>query len=231
MVGAKTWARAPHATGDPISLEMSSAIPCMSLRMASATLVRTAPRSVGDMRGHGPCSNASRAAATARSTSAFCASGTLPISSSVVGETTLKIDEDEGSTHSPPMNRRSYDFMDPPCFEPDAHDSHAHLPGGAMTADGDDVENRSLNANLTHRHLDPGYAPDTTDIPVSPVGGPRPVTTRNRSCSLHLTTIRSTRSRSQCASSGLRTATSTTATTSTSMAPEGCTEPRTSCSP
>ena len=39
-----------------------------------------------------------------------------------------------------------------------------------MTADGDFVGNRSLNANLTHRHLDTGYAPDATDIPVSPVG-------------------------------------------------------------
>ena len=30
------------------------------------------------------------------------------------GETTSNAEEDEGSTHSPPMNRRSYDFMGPP---------------------------------------------------------------------------------------------------------------------
>ncbi len=70
-MGASTWASVPHEIGEPISLEMSSEMPCMSLRMASATLVSTAPRSVGDMRGQGPCSKAWRAAATARSTSAF----------------------------------------------------------------------------------------------------------------------------------------------------------------
>ena len=85
----------------------------MSLRMASATLVRMAARSAGAMRGQGPWSNASRAAATARSTSAFWASGTRPTSSSVVGDTTSNTEDEEGSTHSPPMNRRSYDFTGP----------------------------------------------------------------------------------------------------------------------
>ena len=75
MVGASTWASSPHETGEPISLEISSEMPCMSLRMASAALVSTAPRSAGAMWGHGPWSKASRAAATARSMSAFWASG------------------------------------------------------------------------------------------------------------------------------------------------------------
>ena len=91
----------------------------MSLRMASATLARMAPRSAGAMRGQGPWSKASRAAATARSMSAFWASGTRPTSSSVVGDTTSNTEVEDGSTHSPPMNRRSYDFTGPPWLAPD----------------------------------------------------------------------------------------------------------------
>ena len=70
------------------------------------------------MCGQGPWSKASRAAATALSMSAFWASGTRPTSSSLVGETTSKTADEDGSTQSPPMNRRSYDFMGPPSMEP-----------------------------------------------------------------------------------------------------------------
>ena len=128
MVGASTWARVPHEIGEPISLEISSEMPCMSLRMASATLARMAPRSAGAMRGQGPWSKASRAAATARSTSATWASGTRPTSSSVVGDTTSNAEVEDGSTHSPPMNRRSYDFTGPPWLAPD-------LPGRPSSRD------------------------------------------------------------------------------------------------
>jgi len=120
----------PHDTGEPISLEISSEMPCMSLRMASATLVSTAARSTGAIRGHGPLSKASRAAATARSTSAFWASGTRPTSSSVVGETTSNTADEEGSTHSPPMNRRSYDFMVPPWLGADFRQTAASTQVG-----------------------------------------------------------------------------------------------------
>jgi hypothetical protein len=34
-------------------------------------------------------------------------------------------EEDEGSTHSPPMNRRSYDFMGPPYSQTDEADRWA----------------------------------------------------------------------------------------------------------
>ena len=119
-MGASTWASRPHDTGEPISLEMSSDISCIWLRTASAARASTAPRSVGDMCGHGPWSTASRAAATARSMSAFMASGVLPTSSPVDGECTSKTDEEDGWTHSPPMNRRSYDFMGPPWTATDA---------------------------------------------------------------------------------------------------------------
>src|SRR5918994_5459639 len=63
-------------------------------------------RSSGDRRGHSPLSNASRAAATARSTSAAVPSGTRPTSSSECGEITSIVPELAGSTHSPPMNSR-----------------------------------------------------------------------------------------------------------------------------
>src|SRR3984957_14731406 len=126
MVGASTWASVPHEIGEPISLEISSEVPCMSLRMASAALARIAPRSAGAMRGQGPWSNASRAVATARSMSATWASGTLPTSSSVVGDTTSNTAVEDGSTHSPPMNRRSYDFTGPPRLEPDGQARNGH---------------------------------------------------------------------------------------------------------
>src|ERR1700685_3321749 len=92
----------PHDTGDPISLEISSAIPCMSLRMASATLVRMAARSAGAIRGQGPWSKASRAAATARSTSAFWGSGDPPAHSSVGGGRTQGEKKEKGGGPPPP---------------------------------------------------------------------------------------------------------------------------------
>ena len=53
----------------------------------------TSARSAGLICGHGPLSNASRAAATARSTSAVVASGTLAMTSSVWGEITASWSE------------------------------------------------------------------------------------------------------------------------------------------
>ena len=64
-------------------------------------------RSPGDICGHGPLSNASRAAATARSTSAVVASGTLAMTSSVAGEITASVSVPAGSTQSPPMKNLS----------------------------------------------------------------------------------------------------------------------------
>jgi hypothetical protein len=64
-------------------------------------------RSAGLMRGHGPRSKASRAAATALSMSAFVASGTRPITSSVDGEITSIVSEPVAATHLPPMKNES----------------------------------------------------------------------------------------------------------------------------
>src|SRR5580704_15585873 len=158
MVGARTWARVPHEIGEPISLEISSEMPCMSLRMASATLVRIAPRSAGSIRGQGPWSNASRATATARSTSATWASGTRPTSCSVVGDTTSNTEEDDGSAHSPPMNRRSYDFTGPPWLDPGVLRSAVESPrGGAATVRV--IANCSPDDALAPHRLEPRYAP------------------------------------------------------------------------
>ena len=60
-------------------------------------------RSPGLICGHGPESNARRAAATARSTSSFDASGTVAMTSSVSGEITSMVAVLDGSTHSPSM--------------------------------------------------------------------------------------------------------------------------------
>ncbi len=233
-MGASTWARVPHEIGDPISLEMSSEMPCMSLRIDSATLARTAARSAGAMRGHGPWSKASRAAATARSTSATWASGTRPTSSSVVGETTSKAEEEDGSTHSPPMNRRSYDFTGPPLSET----GRRRLVLRVRSKRG-----RTIRAGCTGEMVArvragrppgaiPGYAPIAIFTPPGHRSVlQRPETPRNDPCSPHWTTTRSIRSPSPCDSWGPPIAISTTATTSTSMAPEACTGRGTSCSP
>ena len=61
-----------------------------------------AARSATDVPGHGPWSNASRAAATARSMSPSFASAKVSTTSSVDGETTGSVSAVVGSTHSPP---------------------------------------------------------------------------------------------------------------------------------
>src|SRR5690606_2016375 len=74
-------------------------------------LASTACRSSGDIRGHGPSSNALRAAATAASTSALAASGTLPTYSPVAGERTSMTSDDDGWTHLPPMKSLSHSVL------------------------------------------------------------------------------------------------------------------------
>ena len=78
----------------------------MSLNRCTAAM-----RSSGDIRGHSPSSNAVRAAATARSMSAFVPSGTRPTTSSVWGEMTSMTSVPAGSTHSPPMKSLSWTCM------------------------------------------------------------------------------------------------------------------------
>ena len=63
----------------------------------------TAIRSCGVIRGQGPWSKACRAAATAASTSAGAASGTVAITSSLCGETTCKVASVAGARQPPSM--------------------------------------------------------------------------------------------------------------------------------
>ena len=71
----------------------------------------TAARSFGGVEGHGPLSNAARAAATAASTSAAAASGTLPTYSPVAGQCTSMTSDVDGSVHLPPMKSLSYSVV------------------------------------------------------------------------------------------------------------------------
>src|SRR5271154_2863912 len=71
----------------------------------------TAARSFGGVEGHGPWSNALRAAATAASTSAAAASGTLPTYSPVAGQCTSMTSDGGGSGHLPLMKSLSYSVL------------------------------------------------------------------------------------------------------------------------
>ena len=93
--------------GEPFSLEMTSAMSAERACRAAERRESAAPRSSGLIEGHGPLSNASRAAATALSMSAGEASGTCPMTSSVWGETTSMTASVSGFTNSPPMKKVS----------------------------------------------------------------------------------------------------------------------------
>jgi hypothetical protein len=96
------WAWGAWLIAQPISVAVTRAMSSLRARSASAARRSTAARSAGGVRGHGPSSNARRAAATARSMSAGSASGTCPTTSSVDGETTPNRSDAAGSTHRPP---------------------------------------------------------------------------------------------------------------------------------
>ncbi len=71
----------------PVSEIVRSTSELIAARNASAAFFRSAPRSAPLMRGHGPCSNASRAARAAASACATEHSGARPAVSSVAGST------------------------------------------------------------------------------------------------------------------------------------------------
>jgi hypothetical protein len=74
-------------------------------RKIAAILCMMRDRSSGVMRGHGPSSNAWRAAATARSTSSTPALAMRPTGSLVVGVTVSNVSPVAAGTFSPPMSR------------------------------------------------------------------------------------------------------------------------------
>ena len=70
---------------------------------SSAARARIPARSLAAIRGHGPSVKARDAASTARSTSAWVATGTDPTASSVEGDTTVSVSSPHGATQAPPM--------------------------------------------------------------------------------------------------------------------------------
>src|SRR6516225_6053127 len=94
--------------GCPVSAASSFAKWSLRSSSSCSAVAMTAARSLGGVVGHGPLSNAARAAATAASTSAAAANGTLPTYSPVAGQCTSMISEVDGSVHLPPMKSLSY---------------------------------------------------------------------------------------------------------------------------
>ncbi len=103
MFVAKTWPACEKLIGQPISVVIVEAMSAERFCSAASRRSSTSARSAGALRGHGPRSNASRAIATARSTSASRASGTRPMRSSVNGEQTSMTALLEGFWWFPPM--------------------------------------------------------------------------------------------------------------------------------
>jgi hypothetical protein len=91
------------AIGRPVSNVSSSAIRAPRALIASAIRRRTRARSAGSSCGHGPCSNARRAAATARSTSATSPAATSAYGSFVTGSAVGNVRPLALGTCSPPM--------------------------------------------------------------------------------------------------------------------------------
>ncbi len=106
-VAAKTWPMIEKLYGAPFSLEISRAKSSICAVIAAEIVAMMSARSAGAIRGHGPRSNASRAAATARSMSSMVDTGTRPITSSVAGDTTSSVSLPDGATHLPPMKNES----------------------------------------------------------------------------------------------------------------------------
>ncbi|NCL73421.1 hypothetical protein AIIKEEIJ_00858 [Rhodococcus sp. YH1] len=107
MSTAFWWNRVETAAGAPSSRVKASAISGMRFFTSFPTRTRISARSAGVIRGQGPSSNALRAAATARSMSASRASGTVAMTSPLIGEITSITASLDGSTHDPPMNSLS----------------------------------------------------------------------------------------------------------------------------
>src|SRR5262245_1248470 len=83
-------------------------------RIRVAARQRMRARSAGAMRGHGPSSNAFRAARAARSTSASPAFASVPLGASDAGLVVVKVSPERAGTHSPSMRRfRSGSFIAP----------------------------------------------------------------------------------------------------------------------
>ena len=109
--GAGLWARLLNEVGAPISRVIRSA---MAVRLPAYRLENscmTAIRSSGVIRGHGPWSNARRAAATAASMSAGLPSGTVATTCSECGLTTSMVSPVAGAAQPPSMKKVSLSWV------------------------------------------------------------------------------------------------------------------------
>src|SRR5258708_5438546 len=88
-------------TGLPLSSDSSSASSSAYFMMRSPMRQTSLPRSDGVIAGHGPVSNARRAADTARSTSSLSPSATRATTSPVAGLVTSNVLPDAAGTHLP----------------------------------------------------------------------------------------------------------------------------------
>ena len=100
--GTQTLFRRDSWMGMPISAVTRRAVSSARASMAAASRSRAAARSAGSACGHGPASNARRAAATATSTSAPTIEGTAPATSSVAGLTIVITSAEPDPTRRPP---------------------------------------------------------------------------------------------------------------------------------
>ena len=103
--GAGAWARLEKESGEPISVEMISAMSPILPAYRFEKFWTTSIRSSGLIRGHGPESKARRAAATAASMSATLPSGTVATTCSEWGETTWMVSPVAGAAQSPSMKK------------------------------------------------------------------------------------------------------------------------------
>ena len=102
-IGSPTCRNSAQARIEPTSSTFSSTRSAARASSSDANRSMTAARSRGDSHGHGPSSNARRAAATARSMSATVPSGTVPMASSVAGFSTVSTESPSLPVHAPSM--------------------------------------------------------------------------------------------------------------------------------
>src|SRR6478735_1105644 len=161
--GAGDCARFANDVGEPISSVISSAISPSLPAYRFEKFWTISMRSSGLIRGHGPESNARRAAATAASMSAVVPSGTVAITCSECGDTTWIVSDEAGAAHSPSMKSvdRSSDMSSP---ELGSEAEEVGEAGGVVAADREVLEQAPALGTALPVFL-AGRAPDVVDAP------------------------------------------------------------------
>jgi hypothetical protein len=104
-IDPEAWMASVRKPADPVSATTTSrSVPARASRI-SAMRTSLAARSAGLIHGHGPSSNARRAASIACTAVFVDASGTVPMTSSVAGSITSIVPTASASVQRPSMNR------------------------------------------------------------------------------------------------------------------------------